>query len=86
MRNIAQMWTELPIDRASTPIEKRSSFSGPRTSTPKTILSKNSIQRKKKKKKKKKQFINNNDNPLLFYNQQTKNIHQNKDFVQIWFL
>jgi len=80
------MWTQLPMDRASTPIEeKRSSFSGPRTSTPKTILSKNSIQRKKKKKKKKKQLINN-DNPLLFYNQQTKNIHQNKDFVQIWFL
>ncbi len=85
MRNLDRMWTELPNDRASTPIKKRSSFSGPRTSTPKTILLKNSIHRIKKKKKKKKQFINN-DYRLLLYEQQTKNIQNNKHFLQIWFL
>ncbi len=78
------MWTQLPIDRASTPIQKRSSFSGPRTSTPKKISSKISIQRRKKKKKKKKQHINNNDYHLRFYDQQQQ--QQKKHFVQIWFL
>jgi hypothetical protein len=66
------MWTQLPIDRASTPIEKPSSFSGPRTSTPKKIISRHRI--KKKKKKKKQQQMN------LVYDQQKKH------FVQIWFL
>jgi len=85
MRNIDRMWTQLPNDRASTPIEKRSSFSGPRTSTPKRILLKSSINQIKKKKKKKKQLINN-DYHLLLYEQKIKNIHQNKHFLQIWFL
>jgi hypothetical protein len=74
------MWPHLPIDRASTPIQKRSSIIGPRTSTP---ITKNSIQRSKKKKKKKKQ-INKNDLHLLFYGQQNK--IKKHSVVQIWFL
>lgn len=72
MRNLDKMWIELGNDRASTPIQKRSSISGPRTSTPKINLFKNSNHRKIKKKKKKKK--------------QTKNSQQNKHFIQIWFL
>jgi hypothetical protein len=84
MRNIDPMWAHLPIDRASTPIQKRSSFIGPRTSTP--IITINSIQRSKKKKKKKKKCINN-DHRLLFHGQQNKIIQKKRhSFVQIWFL
>ncbi len=83
MRNSDQMWTQLPIDRASTPIEKRSSFSGPRTSTPKKISSKTSLQRIKKKKKKKKHQMNNDYHRLRIHDQQQI---QKKHFVQIWFL
>jgi len=86
MRNIDPMWKDLPIDRASTPIQKRSSIIGPRTSTP--ILTKiNSIQKMKKKKKKKKYFIQNQNYQPLFYGQQNKIIHKKRhSFVQIWFL
>lgn len=86
MENFDRMWTQLPNDRASTPIQKRStSFSGPRTSTPKTILSKNFIKlnKKKKKKKKKTKIL---DQYHLYYHQQTKYIQLNKHFIQIWFL
>ncbi|CAF1290325.1 unnamed protein product [Rotaria sp. Silwood1] len=74
------MWTDLPNDRASTPIKKRSLYNGPRTSTPKSKIS---IHRSKKKKKQ----IVNNDYRLLFYGQQTKTIHKKKhSIIQIWFL
>lgn len=60
MGNFDKMWIELGNVRASTPIQKRSSINGPRTSTPKTILFKNLIQQKIKKKKKKKKSIQQN--------------------------
>lgn len=78
------MWTELPNDRASTPIKKRCSYSGPRTSTPKLSISKNLIHRTRKKKKQK---LNNDYHRLLFYGQQKKIIHKKKhSTLQVWFL
>ena len=78
-------WTRLPTDRASTPIQKRSSVSGPRTSTPKTTISKSSSYRSRKKKKK----IINNNYRFLLYGQETKTPHNKKhkrSYIQIWFL
>jgi len=82
MQSIDDMWTHLPIDRASTPIQKRSSFPQPRTSTPILIRNKYSIQRAKKKKKKKKSSINNDYHRLLYGNIQQKK----HSTIQIWFL
>lgn len=78
------MWTELPNDRASTPIKKHSSSSGPRTSTPKLSISKNFIHRTRKKKKQK---FNTDYHRLLVYGQQKKLIQKKKhSILQIWFL
>ncbi|CAF0767014.1 unnamed protein product [Adineta steineri] len=79
-----EMWTHLPIDRASTPIEKRSFQPQPRTSTPKLSKISYSIQQRliKKKKKKKKQ-LNHIDYHLLFYGNIKKKTHS---AIQIWFL
>ena len=83
----AKMWRELPVERASTPIEKHFSFTGPRTSTPKKIISKSSIDRRKKKKKKQKkknqQTRSIDDYRLRFHEQ---NQQQNEHCLQIWFL
>ncbi len=87
MLDIDRMWIELANDRASTPICKHYSYSGPRTSTPINLTRKYSFYRIKKKKKKKKELINNDYRRFLFYNQQqTNHRQQKKHFLQIWFL
>lgn len=84
MQMIDKMWFDLPNDRASTPIKKRCSFNGPRTSTPKlTTISKCSYYRSRKKKKQ----ILNNDYRHIVYGQKKKVIQNKKhSIIQIWFL
>lgn len=84
MQHTNHIWKELPINRASTPIQQRSTNDkdGPRTSTPKSISNKSSNLFVKKKKKKKKQ-MKSNDYRLLFTNQ---HFNRNKHSLQIWFL